>query len=159
MFSESKSCGVGGFTHACRQGLVTTRLAIVFACLLLAALLNPASLSPAFASDAHHAHAMSHAIDEAPPVAHLSSARHEAASGLLVKFSPNGLGCPGHDGRGPNEKSGQCCGIACCAMAMAGVEVVGLAAADQSASHTLLPMQFVPVGLIFGLNRPPDFLS
>ena len=135
------------------------RLAFAFACLLLAALLNPASLSPAFASGSHHAHAMTHAIDEAPPVAHVSSTRHEAASGPLVKFSPYGLGCPGHDGRGPNEKSGQCCGMSCCAMAMAGVDDVGLAIADQRTSHTLLSMQFVPVGLIFGLNRPPDFLS
>ena len=159
MFSESKSCGVGDFTHACRQWLVTTRLAIAFACLLLAALLNPASLSPAFASGSHHAHAMTHAIDEAPPVANVNWTRHEAASGLVAKFAPNGLECPRHDGRGPNEKSGQCCGIACCAMAMAGVDDVRLAIADQSISHTLLPMQLVPVGLIFGLNRPPDFLS
>ena len=160
MNSESKSRGLKGSTHAKWQGPVAMRLAIVFACLLLVALLNPASLSPAFAAGAHHVHAMLHIIDEAPVVAHVSAARHEAAaSGLLVKFAPNGLGCPEHDGRGPNEKSGQCCGMACCAMAMAGVDDIGLAIADQSTSHTPLPMQFVPVGLIFGLNRPPDFLS
>ena len=159
MYSESKSCGFKDVAHAGWQGLVAMRLAFVFACLLLAALLNPASLSPAFASGLHDAHAMTLAFDEAPPVAHVSSTRHEAASGPLVKFSPYGLGCPGHDGRGPNEKSGQCCGMSCCAMAMAGVDDVGLAIADQGTSHTLLPMQFVPVGLIFGLNRPPDFLS
>ena len=134
------------------------RVASVLAAILFACFLNFSFTGTALASGISHAHAAAHGSDKAAAVVHAPEARQEAvASALSVKFMPNGIDCPGHDRRGSNEKSSQCCGVACCATALAGVTEIGLAPIGQSTSHTLPLVQFVRTGLVFDLNRPPDF--
>ena len=139
--------------------VVATLLFTVFLNLILSERSIVAYETHAYAMTTHE-HAMTQRTERVPSITRNALMRHSmAAFSGSPTIAPGNTGCPEHGGEKPVQKSGQCCGMACCAMTLANVGEFELVLVDQRASHTLLSMQFVPVGLIFGLNRPPDFLS